>query len=142
MEQVSNNPQLAIEYLNSAIEKNLNRPEAFFGRGVARLVLEKYALAIKDFDLALEADWQSGSLGFSQWMQDFALGRSYIHLYRAKAGMGFLETINTKKEKDTYILALGQIYIDFEMAELHAGAAGNHELIKEITEMRHLFEKR
>ena len=141
MEQVSNNPQFAIEYFNSAIEKNLNRPEAFFGRGVARLVLKRYALATKDFDLALEADWQSISQDVGHWIQEFSQGRSLVHLYRAKAGMGLLGTIDAKKETETYFLTLGRIYMDLDFAEMHAGSTGNSALIKEITRVRHFFEK-
>ena len=131
-EQISNNPQLAIEYFNSAIEKNFNRPEAFFGRGAAQLVLEKYTLAIKDFDLALEADWP---------VQDSDVGKSNVYLYRAIAGIGLLETIDAKKETDTYILTVARIHGDLNIAEFYAGISEDHELIKQITQTRHLFDK-
>ena len=109
MEQVSNNPQLAIEYFNSAIEKNLNRPEAFFGRGAARSKLKKYALAIRDFDVAREADWHADWHAGTPF-QDMLLGWSYVSFYRAKARIGLLGTIDAEKDKDTYIVTLGYIY--------------------------------
>ena len=140
MEQVSNSPQLAIEYFNSAIEKNLNRPEAFVGRGVARMNMKKWVLAIQDFDLALEADWKANWKADNPF-QEMLQGWSYVHLCRATASIGFLGTIDAKEDKDTYILTLGKIHIDFEMAERHAGAAGDHELIKQIIQTRHLFDK-
>ena len=138
MEQVSNNPFLAIEYFNRAIEHDLNLPHAFIFRGIAWFSLDMYANAIMDFDLALEADWQSGSMDFSLWLQDFAEMRAYLRWFRAKAGMEILQTID-KKEIETYILAWGEIYIDLDLAERHAGITGNRELIKEITKTRHLF---
>lgn len=123
-EQISNNPQLAIEYFNRAIEKNLNRPEAFFGRGAARLALEQYALAIKDLDMALEADWSS------QPIRDVFVGRSWCSLLRAKAGMGLLTSIDRKKDIETWVLTFGRIDIDLELAEAAAGTIEDIELIK------------
>ena len=135
-EQVSNNPHLAIEFFNSAIEKNFNRPEAFFGRGWAWLELKKYDLAIKDFDMALEADWSSQSI------EDLSVGRAQTHLYRSLAGMGLLDSIDPKKEQEAWVMTLGSIYTDLEMAEVSAGAAGDKELIKSIIQIRYIFENR
>ena len=129
-----NNPQLAIEYFKSAIEKNLNFPKAFAGRGTARLALEQYALAIKDLDMALEADWSLHD------MQGYNVGKSNIHLLRAVAGIGLLKTIDAKKEVQTWGLTFGHIILDFDMAEFHAGLAEDHELMKKIIKTRHLFD--
>lgn len=130
-EQISNNPQLAIEYFNRVIEKFINRPEAFAGRGIARIELKQYALAIEDLDAALEADWSS------QALRDLLVGRAKCHLYRAIAGMGLLASIETKKETERYVLTFGRIDIDLEVA---AGAINDIELMKQIIETRHLFE--
>ena len=137
-EQISNNPQFAIEYFNSAIEKNLNLPEAFAGRGAARLALEQYALAIKDLDLALEADWSLYDLlGY-----DYNAGKSNIYLWRAWAGIGLLKTIDAKKDLQTWVLTFANIDGDLNLAEFYAGMAEDHKLMKQITETRHLFDTR
>ena len=134
-EQISNDPQLAIEYFNSAIEKNLNWPEAFAGRGMAWLNLTKFALAIKDFDMALEADWASVN------RHEYNVGKSTIYLHRAIARMGFFvntaKTIDTEKNIGTWVLTYAEIDGDLNLAELHAGFVSDHELIKTIIETRH-----
>lgn len=137
-EQLLNNPQLAIEYFESAIEKNLNLPEAFVGRGTARLTLEQYALAIKDLDIALEANWSFyDKLGY-----DYNAGKSNIYWLRAMGRIGLLKAIDEKKELETWILTRVEIDADLNMAEMFAGWAGDHELMKRITETRHLLQKK
>ncbi len=135
-EQISNNPQFAIEYFNSAIEKNLNLPEAFAGRGAARLALGQYALAITDLDLALEADWSHYDLLRS----DYDVAKSNIYWWQALAGIGLLKTIDAKEDLQTWVLTFANIDGDLSLAEFHAGLAQDHELMKRIIETRHLFE--
>ena len=134
-EQISNNPQLAIEYFNKAIEKSLNRPEAFTGRGIARLELKQYTLAIKDLDMALEADWS-----VLKNIQERNTGKSSTYYLRALAGIGLLKTIDVKKDVQAWSLAFGRIILDFDMAEFHALLTEDHELLKTITKTRHLFD--
>ena len=92
-EQLLNNPQLAIEYFENAIEKNLNLPEAFVGRGTARLTLEQYTLAIKDLDIALEANWSF----YDKLGHDYNAGKSNIYWLRAMGRIGLLKAIDGKK---------------------------------------------
>ena len=135
-EQMLHNPQLAIEYFNSAIEKNLDLPEAFVGRGTARLTLEQYALAIKDLDIALEANWSF----YNILSYDYNAGKSNIYLLKALAGIGFLTTLDPKKEILTEVLIRVGIIQDLNMAELFAGWAGDHELMKKITKTRKFWD--
>ena len=136
MEQISNNPLGAIEYFNSAIKKDLNWPEAFSGRGLAWLKLEMYTNAIMDFDLALEANWSL----YDVLGHKYNASKSNIYLLRAMGRIGLLKTIDAQNELETWILTRFEITTDLNLAEMFAGWAGDHELMKQIIETRHLFE--